>query len=264
MADGTSKPIEKVKTGDKVLATDPETGEQGPRTVLATIVGAGAKDLVEITVDPATERSADDDSDRETTPEPTAVGDVIIATDGHPFWAPELGQWVDAIDLTPGMWLQTSAGTWVQITSIRAWAQATTVHNLTVQGVHTYYAYANTTSLLTHNCEDGVVPTISSDRLGHIYSRHGEGARERDQNAGEFNESFLYDDEDNELLEQRLLDAVSNSDPSPNPRRRGHLHRYDYGYGNDIGRDGEVSTSTVEIVVLDSGNIWTAHPVKRR
>ncbi|MEY9211602.1 hypothetical protein NI17_009615 [Thermobifida halotolerans] len=111
MADGTSKPIEKVKTGDKVLATDPETGEQGPRTVLATIVGSGAKILVEITVDATTEKPAADDSDREGTPGPTAVGDTIVATDEHPVWVPELDQWVDAIDLIPGTWLQTSAGT---------------------------------------------------------------------------------------------------------------------------------------------------------
>ncbi|MEY9212452.1 hypothetical protein [Thermobifida halotolerans] len=61
MADGMSKQVEKVKTGDKVLATDPETGEQGARTVLATIIGTGAKTLVEITVDATTEKPADDD-----------------------------------------------------------------------------------------------------------------------------------------------------------------------------------------------------------
>ncbi|MEY9212458.1 hypothetical protein NI17_005535 [Thermobifida halotolerans] len=152
MADGTSKPIEKVKTGDQVLATDPEIGEQGPRTVLATIVGTGAKTLVEITVDATTEKPAAGDSDREGTPGPTAVGDTVIATDGHPFWVPELGQWVAAIDLTPGMWLQTSAGTWVQITAIQTWTQAATVHNLTVQGTHTYHVLAGTAPLLSHNC----------------------------------------------------------------------------------------------------------------
>ncbi|MEY9211487.1 RHS repeat-associated protein [Thermobifida halotolerans] len=169
MADGTSKPIEKVKTGDQVLATDPETGEQGPRTVLATIVGTGAKTLVEITVDATTEKPADDDSDREGTPGPTAAGDVILATDEHPFWVPELGQWVDAIDLTPGMWLQTSAGTWVQITAIQAWTQAATVHNLTVQDQHTYYALAGATPVLNHNCS-----WTSQANLDNHYRKHGE------------------------------------------------------------------------------------------
>lgn len=37
MADGTKKAIEKVKPGDKVLATDPETGEQVAKTVKDTI-----------------------------------------------------------------------------------------------------------------------------------------------------------------------------------------------------------------------------------
>ncbi|WP_306371054.1 hypothetical protein [Nocardiopsis sp. CC223A] len=60
-----------------------------------------------------------------------AAGDVVIATDEPPFWVPDLKAWVDAIDLAPGMWLQTSAGTWVQINAIQAWSQPATVHNLT-------------------------------------------------------------------------------------------------------------------------------------
>ncbi|SHK76461.1 RHS repeat-associated core domain-containing protein, partial [Nocardiopsis flavescens] len=125
MADGSTKPIEEVETGDEVLATDPETGEQSARTVVATIVGSGAKMLVEITIDPTTERDAPEDEtvsagvvevDAEDAgiPGPVAAGDVVIATDEHPFWVPDLKAWVDAIDLAPGMWLQTSAGTWVQ------------------------------------------------------------------------------------------------------------------------------------------------------
>jgi hypothetical protein len=31
-----------------------------------------------------------------------AVEEVVIATEGQPFWVPDLGAWVDAIDLTPG------------------------------------------------------------------------------------------------------------------------------------------------------------------
>ena len=36
------------------------------------------------------------------------------------FWMPELGEWIDATDLQVGRWLQTSAGTWGQITAINA------------------------------------------------------------------------------------------------------------------------------------------------
>ncbi|MFV2013776.1 MULTISPECIES: Hint domain-containing protein, partial [unclassified Micromonospora] len=42
-ADGTTKPIEQVKPGDKVIATDPETGTTSIETVTATITGDGVK-----------------------------------------------------------------------------------------------------------------------------------------------------------------------------------------------------------------------------
>ncbi|WP_306371651.1 polymorphic toxin-type HINT domain-containing protein [Nocardiopsis sp. CC223A] len=147
------------------LGTDPETGEQSARTVLATIVGSGSKVLVEITIDPTTERDAPEgetlsvgavqvDAEGAGIPGPVAAGDVVIATDEHPFWVPDLKAWVDAVDLVPGMWLQTSAGTWVQINAIQAWSQSATVHNLTVQGVHTYHVATGSLDVLNHNCDE--------------------------------------------------------------------------------------------------------------
>ncbi|OII65493.1 sugar-binding protein [Streptomyces sp. CC53] len=139
MADGTTKPIEDVKNGDKVLATDPETGETTTETVSAKIKGEGLKHLVKVTVD------TDGDQGGATA--------MVTATDGHPFWVPELGEWIDATDLKSGQWLQTSAGTYVQITAIQRWtAQRAAVHNLTVTNLHTYYVLAGATPVLVHNC----------------------------------------------------------------------------------------------------------------
>lgn len=50
LANGVKAPIESLTVGDEMLATDPETGETGPEPVVATITGAGEKDLVTITV----------------------------------------------------------------------------------------------------------------------------------------------------------------------------------------------------------------------
>src|SRR5690606_7856107 len=72
LADGSTKPIEEVELGDRVLATDPDTGESEPQKVVATIVGHGEKDLVEVTVD------VDGDAG-------DAVS-TITATAEHPFW----------------------------------------------------------------------------------------------------------------------------------------------------------------------------------
>ncbi|MFJ8602615.1 ricin-type beta-trefoil lectin domain protein [Streptomyces shenzhenensis] len=139
MADGTTKPIEKVKAGDKVVTTDPEKGGTRVETVTAEIKGKGLKHLVKLTID------TDGKSGTKTA--------QITATDGHPFWVPELSEWVDATDLRSGDWLRTSAGTYVQVAGVERWtARTSAVHNLTVGDVHTYYVLAGSTPVLVHNC----------------------------------------------------------------------------------------------------------------
>ncbi|HET6532887.1 MAG TPA: LamG-like jellyroll fold domain-containing protein [Actinoplanes sp.] len=139
MADGTTKRIGDVKVGDLVLATDPTTGRTEKRAVTALIIGVGEKRMVELTVD-----VDGDKGDRTAT---------ITATDGHPFWAPDLRRWVDAGELAAGSMLQTGAGTYVRVDAVKRWtAQKQRVHNLTVDGLHTYYVGAANRSVLVHNC----------------------------------------------------------------------------------------------------------------
>ncbi|MFF1422528.1 ricin-type beta-trefoil lectin domain protein [Streptomyces sp. NPDC058280] len=139
MADGSTKPIEDIKNGDQVRATDPETGETSVETVTAEIKGQGLKHLVRITLD--------------TDGREGGATATVTATSGHPFWVPEFDAWIDATDLETGEWLQTSAGTYTQITAIKRWtAPSTTVHNLTVSDLHTYYVLAGATPVLVHNC----------------------------------------------------------------------------------------------------------------
>ncbi|MEU4828220.1 polymorphic toxin-type HINT domain-containing protein [Actinomadura sp. NPDC023710] len=148
MGDGSSKPIDKIKVGDMVLATDPSTGKTAPQPVLSTITRSGAKHLVQLTVD------TDGNHGGKT--------GALIATDNHPFWVPAAGKWIDAGKLKPGMWLRTSAGTHVQLTATKAWTQYQRVRNLTVDTYHTYYVEAGTTPLLVHNCEGVAVVHVHS------------------------------------------------------------------------------------------------------
>lgn len=138
LANGTTKPIEKLKIGDEVLATDPKTGKTTVKKVTAEIKGEGLKHLVKITLRTDGKKHGKTGS--------------VTATDGHPFWVPELQEWVDATDLQPGQWLRTSAGTRVQITAVGRWTQQSAVHNLTVTDLHTYYVLAGGTPVLVHNC----------------------------------------------------------------------------------------------------------------
>ncbi|MEU7900306.1 LamG-like jellyroll fold domain-containing protein [Nonomuraea sp. NPDC049152] len=137
MADGSRKPIEEVQVGDYVTATDPTTGKSAAKQVTHLIVGAGAKDLVEISLFTSNEESAQ--------------GSSVTATAGHPFWVPSLREWIDAGDLRPGQWLQTSAGTWVQVDSVRRWTASQRVYNLSVADIHTYHVAVGDANVLVHN-----------------------------------------------------------------------------------------------------------------
>ncbi|MBB5081806.1 polymorphic toxin-type HINT domain-containing protein [Nonomuraea endophytica] len=137
LANGSGKRIDQLKPGDKVLATDPETGRTAAKEILATIVGDGTKNLVTITVDTG-----------------KAAGD-IIATDGHPFWIESEKAWRDAKDLRPGQLLRTAAGTYVQVTAVKSHTTQARVHNLTVADIHTYYVLVGATPVLVHNCGKG-------------------------------------------------------------------------------------------------------------
>ncbi|MFE5297147.1 ricin-type beta-trefoil lectin domain protein [Streptomyces sp. NPDC056632] len=155
MGDGSVKPIEQVKTGDKVVATNPKTGETRVETVTAEIKGQGPKRLVEVTID------TDGNAGSKTA--------QVTATDNHPFWVPDLGEWIDATDLKQGEWLRTSTGTYVQVASVeRRTVADAPVYNLTVSDLHTYYVLAGVDGILVHN--DGIppIPQVDHPKLQNI------------------------------------------------------------------------------------------------
>ncbi|SDI48314.1 intein N-terminal splicing region/RHS repeat-associated core domain-containing protein [Actinokineospora alba] len=142
LADGTRKPIRDVREGDKVLATDPTTGESGPRTVTDTRSHQAERLLYEVTVT-------------------TDSGDgSLVATDEHPFWVESLQKWVHAQDLKPGYTFETADHRPATVAGIRALAPDRQVYNLTVDGLHTYFVGLSSetgASLLTHN-DDALRP----------------------------------------------------------------------------------------------------------
>ncbi|MGW1894199.1 IPT/TIG domain-containing protein [Streptomyces sp. NPDC002004] len=187
MADGTRKPIKDVEIGDEVTATDPSSGETGPRTVTALIKGSGDKQLVDITLD------TDDPSSTKT--------DTVTATDGHPFWVPKLHQWVDAGHLQTGQWLQTSSGTWIQIAAVRHYRARTTVYNLTVNDQHTYYVLAGATPVLVHN-SGGCGWATRQETAGDVAQKYTPGESTRDPASQWYHE---------ELSDQELLDSINKA-----------------------------------------------------
>ncbi|MGQ5652493.1 polymorphic toxin-type HINT domain-containing protein [Streptomyces sp. EKR5.2] len=133
MADGKTKDIEKVKVGDTVLATDPETGTSAPKKVTRLIVTDGDKYFNELFI------AAKDGVQH------------ITATHEHPFWSPSERKWVEAGNLVPGMTLLTDDGTTVKVTANHHFTRHARTYNLTVDDLHTYYVLAGQTPVLVHN-----------------------------------------------------------------------------------------------------------------
>jgi RHS repeat-associated protein len=134
MADGHKKKIKDIKQGDKVLATDPETGKSRPRTVEKLITTKHDKDFATLTIRDG------------------GTSSQIVATVTHPFWVDSRHAWIDADHLKPGMRLHTATSATATISSVRIWHRQHLTHDLTVSVTHTYYVLAGATPLLVHNC----------------------------------------------------------------------------------------------------------------
>ncbi|MEV6168305.1 polymorphic toxin-type HINT domain-containing protein [Streptomyces sp. NPDC051954] len=158
MADGTTKSIEDVEPGDKVLTKDPETGRTKVKTVTSERLSQALKHLVRLTLTIETA-----DGGKRTT--------SITSTAGHLFWVPEFGIWTQATDLTVGRRLESSDGTVVRISGIRRWDRTATVHNLTVADFHTYYVVTGATSVLVHNCGSGASNATNGAKLSRFYAQ---------------------------------------------------------------------------------------------
>lgn len=168
LADGTRRAIEDVGEGEFVWARDPVTGEAGARRVVDVISGAGSKELVDVGVE----------------------GGSVTATGQHPFWVDDEGRWVDAADLVVGDDLEGVGGEGREVGSVAGRVAVARVHNLTIEGVHTFYVFAGSTPLLVHNSNPctprgagGAADAASGARLsarlaadeiasGHAYTKH--------------------------------------------------------------------------------------------
>jgi RHS repeat-associated protein len=153
MADGTTKRIDEIRVGDRVMSTDPDSGKTSPQTVSDVIVGDGQKTLVDITLD---------------VKRPLRLAEQwrVTATDGHPFFVKSDDAWVDAVDLRHGDELSsTAADTTINVNSAAPRVVSARVFNLTVDNNHTYYVLAGSTSVLVHNagpCKEVVLDRLAS------------------------------------------------------------------------------------------------------
>jgi len=132
MADGSTKAIKDIKVGDRVMATNPITGEHGARRVQH--LWPHRDDLTRLDID----------------------GGSVVTTEDHPYWNATDRAWEQIQDFDPGDLLLTAQGRLVAVHGL-AWGTThrAAAYNLTVAGIHTYYVVAGHHTVLVHNCGGG-------------------------------------------------------------------------------------------------------------
>lgn len=241
LADGKTKPIKDIKVGDKVLATDPKTGETGPRKVTRLIRTEDDKHFNTLSI--ATEDGIE----------------KLTATHEHPFWSPSEKRWVTAGDLEPGMTLRTDTGDTVLVTGNRPFTKHAITYNLTVEDLHTYYVLAGQTPVLVHN-SGGCLPALrdwSSQRfqfgnqsflldkkgMEHILTRHHpnywDGSVKRTQSF--FDSSMSVDDVQDAIgqVMRQNRDTLVQRGSQGMYQIRGNVNGVDYVLGMNRGRVGQ-------------------------
>lgn len=134
MADGSRRAISEVREGDRLLASDPETGELRPQPVTDTF-RHDTERLVDITV----------------------AGDGrLTSTVGHRFYVTGRG-WTVVSDLRLGDRLRTPDGSVQPVTALRdrSGLAPREVYDLTVGGLHTFFVRTDGVrpqDVLVHNC----------------------------------------------------------------------------------------------------------------
>jgi RHS repeat-associated protein len=147
LADGTVKRISDVRIGDRVVATDPETGVSESEVVTQL------------------HRNLDQQLTVLTVVDESAVTAVIRTTWEHPFWSETRRAWVDAAELYAGERLHQLDGRPVTVVAVSNYVGSAVMLNLTVDDTHTYYVVAGGTPVLVHNSCD---PALANWRNRHF------------------------------------------------------------------------------------------------
>ncbi|MCS0637856.1 LamG domain-containing protein [Streptomyces sp. LP05-1] len=134
MANGTVKPISRVKAGDTVLTAEPGSKKKEKHKVKAVIVTKTDKEYVDVVVS-------------------TKAGPrTIQTTRHHQFYEVIRNSWTQATDLAPGRRLQNADGTPTPVLDIRRYTAHRVTYDLSIEGLHTYHVLAGATPVLVHNC----------------------------------------------------------------------------------------------------------------
>jgi RHS repeat-associated protein len=202
MADGTTKPIQNVKVGDKITNADPDSVDLQQHTVTGVHV-------------------TDTDTDFSSLSVATAAGPkTITVTAHHLFWNSTRHTWTSAADLKPGDHLDTGSSDTATVQSNWRFTTSIRTYNLTVDSLHTYYVLAGDSPVLVHNESCWLT---QYEKAGDVTTKYTQGQGTRDPASQWYHE---------ELSNDELLDSINNAKEGDgigvyNGKLIGGHHRWD-------------------------------------
>lgn len=134
MADGTKKPIDQVKVGDKIGNSDPGNPTVKSDTVTDVHITYTDHDFDHLTI---------------TTP---GGQETITSTAEHLYWDATTGAWTRADNLNAGDRLDAPNGASAVVVDSQHFMAMQVTYNLTVENTHTYYVVTTAVPVLVHNC----------------------------------------------------------------------------------------------------------------
>ena len=149
LASGAAIPIDKLKAGDKVLATNTKTGKTQAETVAAVLVHHDTN-LYNLRIKAGNHTA------------------VIHTTRNHLFWDVTSHHWIQAAALHPGDRLRTPTNTAATVIGGSPPAQTTGwMWDLTIPGDHDFYIDTTAAATLVHNCDDPLAAKLDNIS-GHV------------------------------------------------------------------------------------------------
>ncbi|WP_269783582.1 LamG-like jellyroll fold domain-containing protein [Streptomyces sp. QHH-9511] len=133
LADGTTKPISKVKVGDYVLTAEPGKKKKEKHRVKRVIVTKTDRNYVDVVVS-------------------TKSGPKTIqSTKHHQFYEVSRNAWTQAGDLRVGQKLQNDSGSVTEIVEVKPYQAKRVTFDLSIDALHTYFVKAAELAVLVHN-----------------------------------------------------------------------------------------------------------------
>ncbi|MGW6863959.1 RNase A-like domain-containing protein [Streptomyces sp. NPDC054901] len=170
MADGTRKPIQDLRAGDQVLATDPgaefaDLTRARPVLSVPFTPGTTERAFVRLTVTP--EGSG------------AAAGTSVTSTESHRYWLPDRQDWIPAGELRTGDRLRTTDGGYAVVSATVRETGRQDTYDLDVSGIDSYYVGVGAENVLVHNCTNLARAGQMFPGLAHTLDEHVDVTRDR-------------------------------------------------------------------------------------